>query len=458
MAQTKEDLAFLKSAYARLSDAPLVAGEERFDQFYEPIYSQSAVDDPVATLSKTIELSDSQSIQLFSGFSGSGKTTELFRLKRELEKADYIVLYANALEYVNPAEPIDISDLLIVLAGAFGQAIKDRDGIDPAFESFWDRLKHFLTSTELQVSHAGLSAEARSPLSNVVGGLKAGIDLRAELKTASSFRQDLRRILSNRLAELTGRVCKFFEDGVKALRNLYGAETQIVFIFDQLEQMRGTFETEQAVIASLDRVFSSHIDLLKVPYVHMVYTVPPWMKFVGRLAVPMRVLSTVHLWHNDAERRRNPECWEMFRSVVRRRLGEDGLMRVFGNPDGDGSIDQVIAMCGGHIRDLLRMLRDMLVRAPALPVTAEVVTAAINGARREFLPLSLEDARRLDRIATTRISGLGTNDPEEISRLSRLIDHHAVLYFTNGDDWYDVHPLLRDEIGKVLVASGEAAS
>lgn len=54
---------------------------------------------------------------MFSGFRGSGKTTELFRLKKSLEESGYVVLYGDALKYLNPAQEIDISDLLIVLAG-----------------------------------------------------------------------------------------------------------------------------------------------------------------------------------------------------------------------------------------------------------------------------------------------------------------------------------------------------
>jgi len=33
-----------------------------------------------------------------------------------------------------------------------------------------------------------------------------------------------------------------------------------------------------------------------------------------------------------------------------------------------------------------------------------------------------------------------------VGRLSRFLDTHLVLYLTNGEDWYDVHPLIRDEV------------
>jgi hypothetical protein len=113
--QTDRD--FLKQVYKKLADEPLPPGSP----FYEPIYTDLHMDDPVAQLFDMIDFADGSSVRLFSGFSGSGKTTELRRLQKRLDE-NYFVLYANALEYVNASEPIDITDLLMVLAGAFSEA------------------------------------------------------------------------------------------------------------------------------------------------------------------------------------------------------------------------------------------------------------------------------------------------------------------------------------------------
>ena len=52
--------------------------------------------DPVRRLRKHILWTEIQSLQLFSGFSGSGKSTQLRRLQRDLETKGYLVVYANA--------------------------------------------------------------------------------------------------------------------------------------------------------------------------------------------------------------------------------------------------------------------------------------------------------------------------------------------------------------------------
>src|ERR1039457_2507224 len=117
---TADDRQFLKFVYRQLEDRPLDPGDPR----YQPPYDHPGCEDPILLVQNDIEYADAQSINLFSGFSGSGKTTELLRLRQRLTAMGYVVLYADALQYINPAAPIEISGLLIVLAGAFSDALE----------------------------------------------------------------------------------------------------------------------------------------------------------------------------------------------------------------------------------------------------------------------------------------------------------------------------------------------
>lgn len=447
------DFRFLKTLHRRLTDEPLHPGSP----YYEPLHQGNIQDDPVARMFTSIAFTPVESIQLFSGFSGSGKTTELLRLKQRLERNGHFVVYANALDYLNPAEPVDITELLIVLAAAFGEAVAELPGAPALTESFWGRLLHFLTNTELSLTQAGVKIEAEAPMREVFGKLKAGVDLKLELKTASSFRQSLQRVLHGHLTSLQQQVTEFYADAVQRIRLEKGENTPIVFLFDQLEQMRGGLLTEQDVIHSVERIFTVHLDRLRIPSMHVVYTVPPWLKFVTPGMVAMVLLPARHLWDNNPERTRTVVNWTAFRSVVLKRLGDDGLLRLFGEDQEQGMhlIDQVIGQSGGHLRDLLRLLRDVVLRSASrqsLPATADVVVATINALRRDYLPIARDDARWLAAIARDRVTALPDTEPNAINRLSRFLDSHRVLYFVNAEEWYDVHPLIREEIEKVLNA------
>lgn len=65
---------------------------------------------------------------------------------------------------------------------------------------------------------------------------------------------------------------------------------------------------------------------------------------------------------------------------------------------------------------------------------------AITQVRSELLPIAIHDARWLQRIADTQ------DAIERLPRLVTFLDSLLVLCYRNGDEWYGVHPLVRDEI------------
>jgi hypothetical protein len=60
---------------------------------------------------------------LLSGFRGAGKSTELRRQRRDLTGAGYLVLLFDVGDYLSPSSPIDISDFVIVVAGALSDEL-----------------------------------------------------------------------------------------------------------------------------------------------------------------------------------------------------------------------------------------------------------------------------------------------------------------------------------------------
>jgi len=434
MALTPEERTFLKRLYQDMDPTrPL----EPNSSFYQPIYKLPGCTDPVDLLFAGIDFSGPESRQFFSGFRGSGKTTELLRLKKRLEDTDHILFYADALEYINPAEPIDISDLLIVMAGAFSDAL---DRFDPTFnvshESYWTRFWHYLTTTSVSLEEIKLT-----PIKDVA-------ELKLALKDVPSFRQKIQQMMSNRLFELEAQVKKFFEDCVKGLRQKY-PERQVVFLFDQLEQIRGTLFNERGVIASVERLFALHMNRLSLPYIHTVYTVPPWLKFVYP-TIDVVILPSVRQWGRDAERTRHDPGDDCLRELVRKRFAPDNMEKLFGDVD---RAEGFITLCGGHFRDLLRFFRSAILRAQSLPISDEVIEASLREVRSTFLPIAYDDAVWLSKVSETRDSGLLDTSPESVSRFTRFLDTHFVLYLRNGQEWYDIHPLIRTDVEAIVKAT-----
>jgi hypothetical protein len=335
----------------------------------------------------------------------------------------------------------------VALAGAFGEALKEHD-VDMVSESYWTRLSNYLTKTEVDLSELGFKGELETPLKEIVGGLKTGVDLKLALRTTPTFRQRLQKFLSGRLGELKANVDKFVEDGVKAIRRKHGEAASVVFLFDSLEQIRGSLSKEQEVIRSVERLFTDHVRVLALPYIHAVYTVPPWLKFVMPNFDRIVMVPNVRQWNNDLERTEYPAGWVALRALVHKRFGEDGCRRFFGPPNAAGNYpgaERLTAVCG-RIRDLLLLLRESVLRADSLPVADDVIDAAISSVRGNFLPIAIEDARWLEQIGRRRSAALPSGRSDDVNRLTRFLDTSFVLYLTNGKEWYDIHPLIREEV------------
>jgi len=58
---------------------------------------------------------------------------------------------------------------------------------------------------------------------------------------------------------------------------------------------------------------------------------------------------------------------------------------------------------------------------------------------------------------TTREVGISDSSDEEIARLANLMNTQMAFFFLNGDDWFDAHPLLRDEVQSIYARENPVA-
>ncbi len=428
---TPDDRIFLKSFFQNLLDQSLDPSDRR----YVPLYGDPELveEDPVQRLSQAIEWT-SESVQLLSGYRGTGKSTELKRLKDRLEKSNYLVFLCDVEDYLNLSTPIDVSDFLMVVAGAFGEAVNKRlekDG-HQSHEGYWERFRTLWS---------GLAIEAPK-LSTSIGTGPVSIGIQANLKSDPTFKEQLQKHMAGHLGALVAHVQKFLEDCVKLLREHCG-DREIVLLLDSIEHIKGTPANAEDVHNSVERLFAGHPEKLRLPNLHVVYTVPPYLKVrhpnVGALYGPsgLKVLPAFKLYTQEGKR--ISESFDAMERVVSRR-GE--WKRLLGKER--PLLDRLIQSSGGHLRDLLRLLAEVLLRTRMLPVPERTVDSAISQVRTEFLPIPNNDALWLAKIADSHEVAL--EELAALPSLARFFDTHLVLCYRNGEEWYDVHPLVREHV------------
>lgn len=433
MERIDTDEEFLSKFYQALTARPLEFSSAKENPHYVAIYKDPSLRalDPCEKLTRTIKRSPNGSVQLLSGYRGSGKSTELRRLQGELRASGrYQVVLCDMSEHMDLSTKVDITDFLIVLAGALGDSLEAQAVLpDGSTLSYWPRLVKLLDSLAIDVAGA-------APAPDRVNLLRQG------LREDPVLREQMRDKLDGHLGPLVRSVRDYVEECRKRVQQRHG--TPLVWLVDSLERMQGTFRNADEVLNSVATIFSGHADKLSFQHLHLVYTIPPYVKVLtpglgnmypqgGLLVIPMLKVK------NRGGQDRSAAAYQLLEEVIQKR---GDWRRLLG--DKQELLYQIIAASGGHFRDLLRILSEVIRSVDSTPVTATVVEEAIAQIRSEYLTIPEEDLEWLDNIAETHEDSLPSQ--KKLADFARFLETNIVLCYQNGEPWYDVHPLVREHV------------
>ncbi|MGZ4970704.1 MAG: hypothetical protein ACXWFX_17280 [Methylobacter sp.] len=420
-----EQRVLLKAFFNNLEDVPL----EPDHPFYYPFLQETA-DDPIAELAERISFSQSQSVNLFTGQRGSGKSTEFRRLRKMLNDDSCEVFLLDMRDYMNLTTSVEISDFLISIMAAFSEAVEHGFNKPLHHRGYLERLGDVLTR------------DITIPEIDVTG-------IKASLKDDPSFKQQLQQGLRGHVARIVKDAHSFAQEAVEMIRK----ETQdpnkkVVLLVDSVEQLRGVgVDSANDVYKSAENLFSGHASSLQIPMLHIIYTIPPYLTpLVPGLGRQLGcnlgcTLPCIHVQKKDNQI--DPTGLAIMREFVNRRCAR--WPEIFS----EDQLNNLAKASGGDLRDFFRLIRDSLVKASSRhkgegQIPDSVIEQTLNHSRREMLPIAADDKQWLVKIHDSKQAELQTID--ELQSLARFFDTKLVLNYRNGDDWYDVHPLLREEI------------
>jgi hypothetical protein len=426
-------------------DTPVNFGQDELikglgtDKYVENLHG-AAERDPVQELANQIDLSDSAGAYLFTGNRGTGKTTELLRLATILHGYDCEVFYADMAEYLTLTQRIEVTDFLISVLGAFSEKVAERFGEDPGRRGFFERVRDFLINTNVQFTEVKLPA--------------GPVEFKAALQQNPTFKEQLQQKTRGLVEQLVRQARDFALEAAQFVRSQRAQpDRKLVLIVDSVERLRGVGDTQDVreVFKSAETVFSSHADKLRFTALNVVYTVPPYLSALagslGSVYAGGRIyaLPSVHIYeHRPALGEESAPYGEgvgKMREIVEKRSPQ------WGEFFSDAQLARLAQHSGGDLRDYLRMLRLAVARvlqSGKLPVPASLITDAEDAVRNDMLPIADDDRDWLRRIMASHKPELPSLDV--LPDFARLQEGKYLLHYRNGEDWYDVHPLLRAEV------------
>ena len=391
-------------------------------------------------LFKTIRLNKREATcQLFSGYVGTGKTTELKRLENRLRKEGYQVLFVDFGDYHDLNHGINMVDFIVLIAGAFGEAVARETGV-AIKESYWDRFKNLL-NTELKVKTS----------KTVVGTIEFKSTLR---HGDAAIWRDIQRLLDVSLGKVKDNAHDFIRTCQEQLKikNPHSAGT--VFILDSLERLRGDEHNFPKVMQSVIGAFVDHSEFMRLPDCHSIYTIPPYVGFYegslarrydGRNHKPLPAIKVCERHREEGQdiRRYEPGI-DVLIELLGKRLP---LTQIFG--EDRQQLRDLAFYSGGHLKTLLMFMKDLLFDQsgrpfpPAPDVLERIFREFAESANQTIRP---EDLPALEILRQTH--SIEDIPREQLHTLARFIDSQLVLCYQNGEGWYQLHPLIEKDVAR----------
>lgn len=419
------------AAYNALNpDLPIERGEQ--DPHYVDCSAPRGVKNAMEMMANRIERSPAPhySKQLFTGHRGSGKSTELFRLKRMLEESNYFVVYFDVEAELNISD-LDYTDVLLTIAQQVEKQMRECAKIEIKSELLDNIANWFGTTVIREQKSRDINAtlETESSIGIQLPFAKMLARFKGEIKSSSIRRTEIRRELEQKALELIQRVNELLDDARVRLEK--HGKRGLVLIVDGLERLLYRVVDAATGRSSHDLLFIEHGEQLRSPNCHLVYTFPINLlsaRNVGQIFNETTILPMIKILEKDGE-----PCTmglKALRQIIASRLDIDAI---FDSPD---LVDRLVQLSGGHLRDLLRLVRYALDYTNTT-VSAEHVEQAMRQLVNEYDYLIPDkDLPLLHEVHRTR--QVPNDEPHAL-----LLYNLLVLEYRNGKRWAAIHPAVQ---------------
>lgn len=374
---------------------------------------------------------------LFFGHIGSGKTTELRRYAKRLNdsKRYYVVevdvlakLDRNNLQYTEAL--MAMAESLLERMAADGYSLGEAE-LKPVRD--W-----FATTVQTNSRSRELNAELKTGLEaggGIPGLVKLFAGFTSAFKTGSSQKNEWRQEIRNRFTTLAAAFNNLIR-AAEAQLKAAGRADRVLFMIDGTDKMRGE-DTQQFFVQDAEQLLA--IETLAL------YTAPLDLKYDGRLGGKLDadiVLPMIKLYERNQSR-----CeagWAALSELLRRRADRT----LFAT---DGEIESLVKYCGGHPRELLRLLK-LCCEVADDRIDARVVDRAVAQLAADYRYfLKPSDYTLLAAIDCTPEQG--GNDEAAQGLLHRL----ALMQYNDGT-WRYSHPVVRTLEGYRLASEALQAA
>jgi hypothetical protein len=378
--------------------------------------------------------------RLLTGHKGSGKTTELNRVRRQLEEGGdgkrifVSTLFAQRWLDLEDLQPEDlvlqiVRQLVADLADA-GMPLGQKR-FSEFFRSLWE------TTRSIRPDKAEINMQP----------LKFSFALHDFPTSRNEFREVLRGQLPNVFDLVNKELIPAARKHVKKKGNY----DDILLIVDDLDKIPQKILGDGRV-TNHENLFLDNAATLRAITCSLLLTIPIELAYSpaqGRLRDDYGASITTVPLISIADQEGNPNL-----------VGEDAMIEILGRRArsacsgdsvetskaaarifaDDDLLRRIVRLSGGHVRGLLVLVTELLDWVETLPITGTTVDRYVPRAAKDL-------ARALSQSDRDLLKDLNNKgEPPENPRFWDLVRNHYVFAYESGDEeyWYGLNPLLRE--------------
>jgi hypothetical protein len=362
---------------------------------------------------------------MFLSHRGSGKSTELLRLKGELEQVNrYRCLYLEANVEMDP-NAIEGEDLLLALARAVEEFMRVREGLPLPMESL-ARVTSWFRDI-LRTTEWGRSSSVERGLGELppLGALLANFN--AITRHESRHRTEVRQAFQRVPGTLLDAINQIFDQANHLLHLHHRGE--LLVIIDNLDRYPPDV-VDRLLLRGADRIHELHCNLMLTPPIHLHYR-PPSVA-LGEHYI-CEIMSAIRL--------RGPKDPYDAPQDPGRKLLLDALGKRIHLPSLIPEVEareRLVLASGGAIRDLLKLVAAAALRAEGETITRKEVERAVALRRTE-----MRDQINANGWAAA-LAGIQQRKQIDENDACQAVLYHRLAFKYNGEGWYDIHPVVAE--------------
>jgi hypothetical protein len=388
---------------------------------------------------------DEPTCELFTGHIGCGKSTELLRLKVELEQEGFHVVYFESSQDLEMGD-VDIGDILMAIARRVSKSLEETQiNLQPTgFQQLLQGASRVLNADvkSFKVKDFGVSTKDDGEFS-----LAFGIgEITAKAKNSPELRSKLREYLEPRTTGVLEAINEGLLKPATEKLKQYGKKGLVVIVdnLDRVESRNKPWGRPQPEYLFVDRG-----EQLRQLNCHVIYTMPLALMFSNDLArltqrfmVDPKVLPMVPVQLRD--RTNCEEGMDLLRQMVLARAFPDVdpekrlrlIEEVFDRPE---TLERLCCVSGGHVRELLRLLNDWIKKERKLPLSREGLETVVRTRRNQMTLAVTDDEWGLLSQVKQRKQVSGDDGYQVLVRSMFVYE-----YRDSEGSWFEINPILAE--------------